>query len=92
MARLRCRSDLPVPEIPHDGKGFRFSARIIRCGAIAMEGRKTMKSNRLLRPKLKRVLVATDLSPRARRAFARAAQIADEHHAAITILHVIEVD
>ena len=40
-------------------------------------------------PNLSRILVATDLSPRAQKAIARAAQLADEHGAALTILHVL---
>ena len=36
---------------------------------------------------LSRILVATDLSPRAEIAIARAAQVAEEHGAKLTILH-----
>lgn len=39
---------------------------------------------------LKKILVATDLSPRAERALLRAALLARESHAAVTVLHVIE--
>lgn len=38
---------------------------------------------------LKRLLAATDLSPRAEKAIARAAQVADEHGATLTVLHVL---
>jgi nucleotide-binding universal stress UspA family protein len=38
---------------------------------------------------LSRILVATDLSPRAEKAITRAVQVADEHGAALTILHVL---
>jgi len=40
--------------------------------------------------KLCRLLVASDLSPRAEKALARATQIAREHEAALTVLHVLE--
>ncbi len=39
---------------------------------------------------LHRVLIASDLSPRAEKALARAGHIAGEHKAALTVLHVIE--
>ena len=42
--------------------------------------------NRLL---LSKILVATDLSTRAEKAIARAVQLADEHRATLTILHVL---
>ena len=38
---------------------------------------------------LSRILVATDLSARAEKAIARAVQLADEHRATLTILHVL---
>ncbi|MGH7874813.1 MAG: universal stress protein [Candidatus Binatia bacterium] len=38
---------------------------------------------------LSRILVATDLSPRAAKAIARAARLADEHRATLTIFHVL---
>jgi nucleotide-binding universal stress UspA family protein len=39
---------------------------------------------------LKRMLVASDLSPRAEHALARATLLAREHEAALTVLHVVE--
>lgn len=39
---------------------------------------------------LRKILVATDLSPRADHAVTRAAQLAGMHRAALTVLHVVE--
>jgi nucleotide-binding universal stress UspA family protein len=39
---------------------------------------------------LKKILVASDLSPRAEKALTRAVQVAREHEAALTALHVLE--
>lgn len=41
-------------------------------------------------PRLKRLLATTDLSARAEKALARAAQLAEEHKARLTVLHVKE--
>jgi nucleotide-binding universal stress UspA family protein len=49
-----------------------------------------MKRNLSAPPKLKRLLAATDLSPRAQRALRRAVLLAEDHHATVTILHVVE--
>jgi nucleotide-binding universal stress UspA family protein len=41
------------------------------------------------RTRLKRFLIATDLSSRAEKAMTRAVQLADEHRAALTIVHIL---
>jgi nucleotide-binding universal stress UspA family protein len=43
-------------------------------------------------PNLSRILVATDLLPRAQKAIARAIQLAAEQGAALTILHVLTAE
>jgi len=40
---------------------------------------------------LRKILVATDLSPRAEKAVARAMQLAEQHNSALTVVHVLSV-
>jgi nucleotide-binding universal stress UspA family protein len=44
------------------------------------------------RTRFKRFLIATDLSARAEKAMARAVQLADEHRAALTVVHILTGD
>lgn len=44
----------------------------------------------ITKPKIQKILFATDLSPNAERAFAYAASMADAYDARLTVLHVVE--